>query len=142
MKITAGFFDSRYRGQAVYKFCLQCYHELGLQIWPVRGERNSGCWGICLSSISAYCEFNANDQATGTPTPYARLEAATVVHEMFDRAPIDAEVNNLLDVVMRFAPDLITQVPPPPAELLVSGRKPILEVVRKENGRAVAEVSL
>ena len=72
----------------------------------------------------------------------ARIEAATVVHEMFDRAPIDAEVNNLLDVVMRFAPDLITQVPPPPAELLVSGRKPILEVVRKENGRAVAEVSL
>lgn len=111
-------------------------------IWPVRGERNTGCWGICLSSVPAYCEFNANDQATGTPTPYARIEAATVVHEMFDRAPIDAEVNNLLDVVMRFAPDLITQVPPPPAELLVSGRKPILEVVRKENGRAVAEVSL
>lgn len=38
MTITAGFFDSRYRGQAVYKFCLQCFHDLGLQIWPVRGE--------------------------------------------------------------------------------------------------------
>lgn len=38
MTITAGFFDARYRGQAVFKFCLQCFHELGLQIWPVRGE--------------------------------------------------------------------------------------------------------
>ena len=113
-----------------------------LAIWPVRGERNSGAWGICLSSIPAYCEFNANDQPTGTPTPYARAEAATTLREMFDRAPIDAEVNNLLDVVMRFAPDLITQVPPPPAELLLSGKKPILEVTRKENGRTVAEVSI
>lgn len=38
MFITAGFFDARYRGQAVYKFCLQAFHELNLQIWPVRGE--------------------------------------------------------------------------------------------------------
>ena len=38
MYISAGFFDARYRGQAVYKFCLQCFHDLGIQIWPVRGE--------------------------------------------------------------------------------------------------------
>lgn len=37
-RITAGFVDSRYRGQDVFKFCLRCYNELGLQIWPVRGE--------------------------------------------------------------------------------------------------------
>jgi hypothetical protein len=37
-RITGGFVDSRYRGQDVYKFCLRCYHELGVQVWPVRGE--------------------------------------------------------------------------------------------------------
>lgn len=113
-----------------------------LVIWPVRGERDTGCWGICLSSISAYCEFGPDDKPTGTPTRYARDEAATTLREIFARSAIDAEVNNLLDVVMQFAPDLITQVPPPPAELLLSGRKPILEVTRKENGRKVAEVML
>jgi hypothetical protein len=38
VSITGGFVDSRYRGQDVYKFCLRCYSELGVQIWPVRGE--------------------------------------------------------------------------------------------------------
>lgn len=123
-------------------FIGQRTYEPMLVIWPVRGERDTGCWGICLSSISAYCEFGPDDKPTGTPTKYARDEAATTLREIFARSAIDAEVNNLLDVVMQFAPDLITQVPPPPAELLLSGRKPILEVTRKENGRKVAEVML
>ena len=38
VRISAGFIDSRYRGQAVFEFCLKCWHEHGLQIWPVRGE--------------------------------------------------------------------------------------------------------
>jgi hypothetical protein len=38
VRITAGFIDSRYRGQAVFDFCLRLYHQHGLQIWPVRGE--------------------------------------------------------------------------------------------------------
>lgn len=37
-RITAGFVDARYRGKRVYEFCLECYHELGVSIWPVRGE--------------------------------------------------------------------------------------------------------
>lgn len=37
----AGFIDSRYRGQAVYKMCLQAA-KLGKQIWPVRGEGDQG----------------------------------------------------------------------------------------------------
>lgn len=37
-RISAGFMDSRYRPQAVFQFCLDCYHELGISIWPVRGE--------------------------------------------------------------------------------------------------------
>ncbi len=36
--ISAGFFDSRFRGQAVFKFCLMMHYKYGLEIWPVRGE--------------------------------------------------------------------------------------------------------
>jgi hypothetical protein len=38
MHISAGLFDARFQGQTVFKFCLTLYYELGLQIWPVRGE--------------------------------------------------------------------------------------------------------
>jgi len=41
MYISAGFSDSRYRGQAVFKACLSWHYQLGLQIWPVRGEGDS-----------------------------------------------------------------------------------------------------
>lgn len=36
--ITAGFIDSRHRGQEVYEFCLDCHYHHRLDIWPVRGE--------------------------------------------------------------------------------------------------------
>ncbi len=36
--ISAGLFDSRYRGQEVFRFCLRAHHERRLNIWPVRGE--------------------------------------------------------------------------------------------------------
>lgn len=36
--ITAGFMDSRHRGQEVFKFCLRMYYTRGINIWPVRGE--------------------------------------------------------------------------------------------------------
>lgn len=38
MRITGGFMDSRYRGQAVYKMCLKAHTNLGMEFWPVRGE--------------------------------------------------------------------------------------------------------
>lgn len=38
VRIAAGLIDSRFRGQAVFDFCLRLYHNFGLQIWPVRGE--------------------------------------------------------------------------------------------------------
>jgi hypothetical protein len=38
VKISAGLIDSRYRGQEVYRLCLRAHYQLGLNIWPVRGE--------------------------------------------------------------------------------------------------------
>lgn len=37
-RISVGLIDSRYRGQEVYRFCLRAHYQLGLNIWPVRGE--------------------------------------------------------------------------------------------------------
>jgi len=113
-----------------------------LAIWPLASERESGVWGICLSSVGKFCEFDANDRPTGTPTPEARAEAALVLVEVFERPALTVEINNLLDVLMRYIPDLIVDVPPPPKEVLRAGRVPMFDVIRKENGKAVAEVSV
>jgi hypothetical protein len=112
-------------------------------IWPEVAEREGGAWAICLSSIGAYCQFDANGKVTGTPTAYAKAEAAAVLVEQFDRAPLTVDVHGLLDVVMHFAPDLIVGVPPAPMEVRRARlQNPLLEVTRLENGRKVAEASI
>jgi hypothetical protein len=112
-------------------------------IWPEVAEREGGAWAICLSSIGAYCHIDDNGRVTGTPTRYAQTQAAQVLVEQFDRAPLTVDVMTLLDVVMRFAPDLIVGVPPAPMEVRRARlQNPLLEVTRLENGRKVAEASI
>jgi len=112
-------------------------------LWPAASEREGGAWAICLSSIGAYCQFDGSGKVTGTPTAYARQQAAEVLVEQFDRPALQADVHTLLDVLMHFAPDLIVGVPPAPMEVRRARlQNPLLEVTRVENGRTMAEVSI
>ena len=118
-------------------------YEPMLAIWPLISERESGVWGICLSSVGKFCEFDGNGKPTGAPTAEAKIEAAIVLSQVFDRPALDAEVSTLLDVLMRFIPDLIVDVPPAPREVLLgSGRQALFDVERVENGKTVAEVTI
>lgn len=114
-----------------------------LAIWPLASERESGVWAICLSSVGKFCRMDSNDRATGTPTPEALREAAEVLVNVFERPALTVDVFALVDVLMKFIPKLITDVPPAPREVLLgSGREAILEVERLENGKSVEHVTL
>lgn len=107
-----------------------------LAIWPAVNERESGVWGICLSSAGKFAT------PEGTPTPGAFVEAAEVLREVFDRPALKVEVAGLVDVLMRYIPDLIL-MPPTPRQIVLDSRgKPIWEVTRQENGKTVQEVSI
>lgn len=112
-------------------------------LWPAAAEKEGGAWGICLSSIGKFCAFDANGRVTGGATPALLREAAEVLIEQFDRPALAVDVHTLADVVLHFAPDLITGVPPAPLEVRKAALgNPLLEVTRIENGRTVAEVSI
>lgn len=109
-----------------------------LCIWPVAGGRDAGALGICLSSAGKYAD------PSGKPTPEAFAEARQTLIECFDRVPIDAEVHTLVDVLMRFIPDLI-MMPPAPVDVRRSeSGKPILEVelTDEATGKTVSEASI
>lgn len=57
LTIAGGLFDSRFRGQEVYRVCLKMYHELGVGIWPVRGEGESERFkGRTIRYVKDYCD--------------------------------------------------------------------------------------
>lgn len=95
MSITAGFFDSRFRGQAVYKFCLQCFHELGLQIWPVRGEGEKEAFG---RQRDASPDRRSRDTARGRMLRYVEdmCDLGKLVVRYFKDHPLQHELNDKL----------------------------------------------
>lgn len=107
-----------------------------LCIWPTIGGRDSGVWGICLSSAG---KFSTPDNQ---PTPECFIEATEVISDIFDRIPLKVEVHNLVDVVMKYIDDLVMMPPTPRAVQLDALGRPVVEVTRKENGKVVQEVSL
>lgn len=131
-------YTTTYKGYCVSLewFVGQRTTEPMLCVWPVINQRESGVWGICLSSAGKFAT------PEGTPTPEAFTEAREVLVTMFDRAALGVEVNNLVDVLMRYIPDLILMPPTPRQVVLDSRGRPIWEVERQENGRTVAEVTI
>lgn len=106
-----------------------------LAIWPVAGGREAGVWGICLSSVGKYAD------PSGKPTPEAFAEARATLVECFDRAPLQVEVNTLVDVVMHYIPDLILMPPMPRDARQAEAGKALLEVeLSDENtGKTLSE---
>ena len=109
-----------------------------LVIWPLAAGRNSGAWGICLSSAGKYAT------PEGKPTPECFFEATDTLVNQFDRVPLGIELNTLVDVVMRFIGDLIL-MPPTPRSVIkdnAEARGAVLDVTRLENGKTVDQVTL
>jgi hypothetical protein len=95
MTISAGFFDSRYRGQAVYKFCLQCFHELGLQIWPVRGEGEAE---VFKKKKDGAPDSRSRDTARGRMLRYIEdiCDLGKLMVRYFKDHPLQHELNDKL----------------------------------------------
>lgn len=96
MYISAGFMDSRFRGQTVFKFCLTLYHELGLQIWPVRGEGESSGW---RRRSDQEVETRSQDTVRGRVLRFVedRCELGVLVVRYFKDHPMQHELNDKLN---------------------------------------------
>lgn len=104
-----------------------------MAIWSKHALRDSGCFAICLSSISKYAD------PSGGPTREAFLECWKALPTL-GRNQIDLEVFRLLDVILRHTPDLIRMPPAPPAVRRAEVGEAFLEMTMKdENGKTLKE---
>ena len=107
-----------------------------LLMWSAGCGRESGVFGICLSSAGKYADPN------GQPTSEGLAECIRAL-PILGRMQLPMELNNLMDVVMRFMPDLL-RMPPAPRVLRLRARgKPVLDVTQQDRyGRTVSEASI
>jgi hypothetical protein len=102
-------------------------------IWSAHAGRDSGVFGICLSSIGKYAD------PSGSPTDECFFEAFEALGTL-GRARLGIEVKKLVDTIMRFTPDLIMMPPAPMEVRRRDAGQALVEVTRKdENGRTIAE---
>lgn len=105
-------------------------------MWSARGGRESGVFGICLSSAGKYAE------ASGKPTDEGLFECGRAL-QVLGRALLPIELNNLVDVVMRFLPDLLRMPPAPRAVRRAAKGEAIMDITQKDSrDRVISEVSL
>lgn len=105
-----------------------------LLIWSATGGLRAGVFGICLSSAGKFAE------PSGGPTDECFFEAFEAL-PVLGRAQLMIEVKKLVDVIMRFIPDLILMPPAPRDVRLLEARAPLLEITRTdENGKTLSEV--
>lgn len=132
---------TQYRGNNIYLEWLvgaQSTEPL-LIIEPIRRGPNANPLMIALSSIGAYAD------QTGGAAPGA-LERCRDALPSMGRNAIDMEARALLDVVLRFAPDLIN-MPPCPAvvkqrELAVGRKVAEIQVQHEATGKIINEAAL
>jgi hypothetical protein len=112
--------------------------EAMLLIWPATTflEREVGVFGIGRSSASKYAEPN------GGPTEACLVECAAALPTL-GKAMLNIEVHTLVDVVMRFIPDLILMPPAPRHVRLNAKGQALMDITQVSNdGRKLSEVSI
>lgn len=126
-----------YKGYAVSLEWDERDGEPVLLIWPSTNlEREVGVFGICLSSAGKYAN------ADGRPTQECADECAMALPTL-GKALIALEVHTLMDVVMRFLPDLIVMPPAPSALRRQARGGPMFDITQQDaNGKTLAEVSI
>lgn len=110
-------------------------------IWARSGGRGAGVFGICLSSIGKYAEMDKNGRITGRPTPECFREAWRAMPTL-GRMGLDIEIYELVDVILRHAPDLINCPPAPPAVRLAERGEPLLDMTLKIDGKTIKEETI
>jgi hypothetical protein len=109
-----------------------------LLIWPATGflEREVGVFGIALSSAGKYA--NADGSSTR-----ACAEECAIALDTLGKALIPMEVHLLMDVVMRFLPDLITMPPAPKALRRAARGEALMDITQVDaRGKTISEVSI
>jgi hypothetical protein len=133
---TASYAQHDYKG---YHVSLEWDEQDGepcMLVWSATGGRDAGVFGICLSSAGKYAD------PSGKPTE-ACIEACAEVLPTLGRDLTRQEVIALVDVVMRFVPDLILMPPAPRAIRRKYAGDPLLEVTTKDAlGRVTNERAL
>ena len=105
-------------------------------MWSAAAGRESGVFGICLSSAGKYAQPN------GQPTDEGLSECIRAL-PLLGRMQLPMELNNLMDVVMRFMPDLLRMPPAPRVPRLRAKGKPVLDVTQQDrHGYTVSEASI
>jgi hypothetical protein len=105
-------------------------------IWPALAWKESGVFGICLSSAGKYADPN------GSPTKEGLYECGMAL-SLLGRAVLPIELNVLVDVVMRFIPDLILMPPAPKALRRAAKGQAYMDITQSDQyGRVISEVSI
>lgn len=110
-----------------------------LYLRAARSGPNDGAFAICLSSIGAYAD------PSGGAAPGA-LDRARDALSGLGKNVIDMEARALLDVILRFAPDLINMPPAPMlvrrAELATGAPRIDVEIRHESSGKTHSEVAI
>jgi hypothetical protein len=109
-----------------------------LLIWPATNflEREVGVFGIGLSSAGKYAD------PSGRPTPQCFEECACALPTL-NKALLPIEVHTLVDVVMRFIPDLIVMPPAPKALRRAARGEALIDITQVDSrGKTISEVSV
>jgi hypothetical protein len=105
-------------------------------IWPALSWKDSGVFGICLSSAGKYADPN------GQPTKEGLYECGMAL-SLLGKAALPIELNVLVDVVMRFLPDLILMPPAPRALRRAAKGRAYMDITQQDHrGRVISEVSI
>ena len=105
-------------------------------MWSQHAGRHAGVFGICLSSVGKYANPN------GTPTDQGIIECAKVL-PLLGKDLRPTELNNLMDTVMRFLPDLIRMPPAPKAIRRAAKGEAYMDIeYQNHDGKTISEVSL
>lgn len=107
-------------------------------IWPATNflEREVGVFGIGRSSAGKYAD------PSGKPTGDCLVECAAALPTL-GKAMLNIEVHALVDVVMRFIPDLILMPPAPRAMRRAARGEALIDITQVDNhGKTISEVSV
>lgn len=117
-------------------------------IWPasnvfVTGEGN-GMWLIARRAITEFVGFNKDDKCTGGPSEHcireARLALPILGKDINDRHAL----NDLVDVVVTFAPELVLMPVTPRAIQKELQTPPMWEMtaINKSSGKTLSEIEV
>lgn len=105
-------------------------------MWPALNGRGDGVFGICLSSAAKYADPN------GRPTNEGLFNCGMALTTL-GKALIPIELNNLVDVVMNFLPELLTMPPAPRAVRRAALGIPLMDITQTDHyGKVISEVTV